>query len=673
MKKTICLLLALFLIMLYGNVSAGRVLLPEEVITNQWFQDEHARLKVGNTTPLTGRFFTSMWGGTTSDLDVQDLLHAYSPILWDGELGRFRFDRSVVEDAIITTDQEGNRDYLLVLEEGLVWSDGTPITARDYAFSVLLQVDPAVAETGGDPVDFSWLAGCDEYLSGEAKTISGLRIIADNMLQITMKAESLPYFYVLNRLSIRPYPAAEIAPGTKVKDDGEGAYLTKPLTADLLREYVLDESIGYLSHPRVASGPYVLESFDGTTAVFAINPLYIGNEEGMHPRIGEIEYTTADNETMVSQLTDGRLDLLNKVTMSDSIQQGIRLVRSGYDSYAMDNEMRTGLTMIWFLETSPKVQEAAIRKAVAYCFDRDSFTQEYNGQFGLRTDGFYGLGQWMYRTAAGLTEPPVFLPEKATEEEKATYEASLKAWKDISLNGLTRYEYNPDEAVRLLEEAGWNLNEDGEPFDETKDRTRYRKDGEELTALTLTLAMPESDKAWSAMEKHLATRLRLAGVMLRVKTIDMETLVDAYKGKTDIEADMIYLGENFRIAFDPEIFAPHTEGTELGAIRKELFSLAQDMVHTRQEDLLSFEQKWVKLQERITETLSLIPVYSNVYFDFFNRRLHNYQITQSPTWGEAIVSAYMSDKEEINEEELQRIQEQLAETEGLEDPLPRSE
>ena len=94
-------------------------------------------------------------------------------------------------------------------------------------------------------------------------------------------------------------------------------------------------------------------------------------------------------------------------------------------------------------------------------------------------------------------------------------------------------------------------------------------------------------------------------------------------------------------------------------MKAELNGLALDMVRTRQEDLLSFEQKWVKLQERISETLPLIPVYTNVYFDFFSRSLHDYQITKSPTWGEAIVSAYMSDMEELSEEEKQEIREEL--------------
>ena len=87
--------------------------------------------------------------------------------------------------------------------------------------------------------------------------------------------------------------------------------------------------------------------------------------------------------------------------------------------------------------------------------------------------------------------------------------------------------------------------------------------------------------------------------------------------------------------------------------------MALDMVHTKPQDVEGFLRKWVKLQERITETLPVIPVYSNIYFDFFNRKLHNYRITEAVTWGEAIVFAYMSDTEEISAEEKQRIQEQL--------------
>ena len=57
-----------------------------------WTEEDGTRLRIGNPTKLRGRFFTSMWGGTTSDMDVQDLLHACSPVLYDIDLTRFRFD-----------------------------------------------------------------------------------------------------------------------------------------------------------------------------------------------------------------------------------------------------------------------------------------------------------------------------------------------------------------------------------------------------------------------------------------------------------------------------------------------------------------------------------------------------------------------------------------------------
>ena len=39
---------------------------------------------------MEGKFFTDLWGGSTSDLDVRKLLHAASPVRWDTELNRFR-------------------------------------------------------------------------------------------------------------------------------------------------------------------------------------------------------------------------------------------------------------------------------------------------------------------------------------------------------------------------------------------------------------------------------------------------------------------------------------------------------------------------------------------------------------------------------------------------------
>ena len=54
---------------------------------------------------------------------------------------------------------------------------------------------------------------------------------------------------------------------------------------------------------------------------------------------------------------------------------------------------------------------------------------------------------------------------------------------------------------------------------------------------------------------------------------------------------------------------------------KKLAQLAVDMRKTEPGDVLSYCRKWVAFQERWTEVLPAIPVYSNVYFDFYTTRL----------------------------------------------------
>ena len=48
-----------------------------------------------------------------------------------------------------------------------------------------------------------------------------------------------------------------------------------------------------------------------------------------------------------------------------------------------------------------------------------------------------------------------------------------------------------------------------------------------------------------------------------------------------------------------------------------------------------------------------IPLYSNVYFDFYNSQLQNYQITAHVTWSQAILQSYFGEPlPEPEEDEL---------------------
>ena len=66
------------------------------------------------------------------------------------------------------------------------------------------------------------------------------------------------------------------------------------------------------------------------------------------------------------------------------------------------------------------------------------------------------------------------------------------------------------------------------------------------------------------------------------------------------------------------------------------------MRRTEPGDVFEYVSKWIGFQDRYNEVLPTIPVYSNIYFDFFNQNLQNYYITGQVTWSQAILPAYFA-------------------------------
>lgn len=646
----------------------------DEEIQNDWVAYDYNNITIGNATKMHGQFFTGLWGNSTSDLDVRYLLHDYNLIEWDRELGLFRINHSVVSGAMQTENPDGSRSYLLSLYDDLYYSDGSHITAWDYAFSVLFQCDPVIEELGGTPADFSYLEGYEAYIAGEAQGLIGLRVADDYILVFTVKEEAFPYFYEMFRLSFNPYPIKVIAPGCKVYDQGEGVFIGNedggdaPLfTADLLRQTVMDPVSGYLSHPSVTSGPYRLMSYDGDVASFVINTYYKGNEEGKKPQIWYLNYTLADNEDMVQQLAEGKFALLNKVTMGQTINDGLQLTQNREEQFTRSNYPRIGLTFMVFEPDSKIGQDLKVRQAIAHCLQKDDLVAGYVGSYGLGMDAFYGLGQWMYSLAVGTILPPVELPENATALQTQEYEEALAAWEDINLDGITQYDTDVEEAIRLLEEAGWVLNEAGEAYQQGTDSPRYRLEEGVLIPLRLRMAIPLSPEAMDGFEKYLVPNLRAAGIELIIDSMDMDSLVDAYHHSSLEQYDMFYLGDDFNIAFDPSHFFRPGEGEELegtlAEVHAELNELCQEMTRTEPTDVLGFMQKWLAFQERFSELLPMIPVYGNVYFDFYTRELHDYMPAEHVSWARAIIDAYMDEVDYMEEEEIEELEGEFDEME----------
>ena len=611
------------------------------------FAEEDAPFRVGNPTRMQGNFFTEMWGNDTSDIDVRDLLHGYNLIMWDGPGGgMFTVDPTVVTGVAVMENEAKDRSYILVLADDLYYSDGSKITAWDYAFSFLFSIAPEIYGTGGVPIRREHLLGYEEYLNG-AGYLSGVRVLADDTLEITIRHEFLPFFYEFGLMQCNPYPIKEIAPGVVVRDDGRGVYLanedpnvTEPIfTAELLQTTVLGAE-GYLSHPKVVSGPYTMDSWDGTTATFTINPYYKGNHDGAVPTIPHLLYTLADNETMVDQLARGEFDLLDKVTRADSIMAGVELVSNGF---RMSNYPRIGLSYISFCCERPAVASTAVRQAIAWCLNRDQLTQDYVSGFGLRMDGYYGMGQWMYRLVTHSMEPPVDADDPDYDQKVAEFEA-------LNLDGLTAYTADTARAAAILDADGWRLNSEG----------IREKNG---TALNLTMIYPAGNAILSSFEANLVPNLNEVGIRLQLQPVEMTELLEMYYQQRARDVDMIYLASNFALVFDPSVnFVVNSNGEKNWSYTnhtdEKLYELAREMRETEPGDVLTYCRRWIAFQERFNETLPMLPIYSNIYFDFFVDELQNFAVAEKATWGEAIVAAYLGESgggaaDELSEDEME--------------------
>ena len=636
---------------------------------------EPDELVVGHPTVTKGDFFTEMFGNDTADIDVRALIHGQNLIDWDENQGTYIFDMAVVRSYSKKDDLIGDRTYTIKIWDDLKYSDGSPVTAWDYAFSILLMMSPEIEQIGGKIYRNEHIVGYDTYATG--LPLSGVHVLDDYTLTIKLSHDFLPYFFEQGLLLCVPYPIGVIAPGCKVYDDGEGIYIgnedlsvAEPIfTAELLNETILDPETGYNSHPSVVSGPYTLTSYDGVTCHFVINPYFIGKYvdsnlpngndmtnavsvrrsdgstmELIRPTIEKICFTVANNDTLDQDLAEGRLHLVNKVVYGEAITAALRTA---------DNNKRyprIGLAFMTFTFEWPTVHDKEVRQAIAWCMDRDALTRAYCGENGFRVDGYYGIEQWEYRLLMDKPqeqlEDPINLDHEDDLHVNADYkDANEDLWDTLSLENLTEYKVDTQKANALLDSAGWTLNREGGAYRPGTDDVRCKMIDGTLVALDLSLMYPAGNHIVDTMQENFIDNLNECGILLTLVPADMQTLLYYYYREEERVTDMVYLATNFHVIVDPAITystddtAGHLMWNNTYSDDEELYQRAVNMRRTDPTDVYDYVAKWVAFQERYNEVLPTIPVYGNYYYDFWCDRLHNYDITAHVTWTQAILNA----------------------------------
>lgn len=585
-------------------------------------------LIVGNTTELNGRFFTTFWGNTSADASVKELLHkTLDTVVYQKELSGYGYNNRVVTNVEETENADGTKTFILDLSRDMVYSDGSPVKAEDYVFSILFGSNSVLKEVGAsEPAEGISYVGYPEYREGTAKEFSGIRLLGDYRFSLQVAAENLPFFYDIAYAGVTPYPIAVIAPGCTVQDDGAGAYIDGPFTAELLAETVTKAGTGYLYAPSVVSGPYVLESYDegSKIAVLKANPNYYGNYQGQKPMIETLIFKTTQGATQIDELASGNVGLLSGLGGQDSIPPGLTLVdeeKAQYVSYP-----RCGFGHITFHCNIGPTQFQAVRQAIAYLMDVPEFARIYSGGYASVVYGWYGSAQWM------------------TRENSARIKAEFNS-----------YDLNLEKAKELLIADGWTLNSEGSEYKEGTDTLRYKMVEGELMPLEIMWAQEANSPIAELLSQMLPGNMEQVGMKLTGEVMDFAVIADYYYGLvTDAEGNrvqkynMYNLATNFTPIFEPK-YAFSMDEKYFGIYNnsfiqdEQLSTLAGELNLTKGSDRAAYSDKWYAFQKRFNELVPVIPLYSDEYYDFFTTRLKGYETDSFWTFPSAILYAWMEE------------------------------
>ena len=183
-----------------------------------------------------------------------------------------------------------------------------------------------------------------------------------------------------------------------------------------------------------------------------------------------------------------------------------------------------------------------------------------------------------------------------------------------------------------------------------------------MKPLELTIAYTRASEVEQPLKEYFLDNLEKAGIKANLVSTSLSRIEEVFDGSIDEAYDLLYLGNNFSFVFNPAMIfsngaARKQDGAapdSLPAVHEELRDLALEMDRTEPNDMLGYMQKWVAFQERLSETLPILPVYINVYFDFSTVELQNYWIADHTTWANAMIAARMS-RGKITSEEMAEL------------------
>lgn len=306
------------------------------------------------------------------------------------------------ESAIADWETEDNQVYDFTIEEGVQWHNGEELTMEDWQFAIEVLADP---DYDGPRFDYvAEIEGAEEYRDGDADEISGFEIEDDYNATITFKEAKVNN---LENLWTTPMPKAEM----------EDIPVEEMDASEEVRETPV--GLGPFKVKEIQQGEYYsLERFDD---------YWQGT-----PKLDEVLIKVIDPSAILGSLESGEVDFMeitpneiDDLEANDNIdvieQEGLGYSYIGFRFGHYDADEGTAVA------DYDKFESKELRQALFYALDRESIVDNYlNG-------------------TATIVNTPV----------------PSVHWISADEDNLTQYDYDPDKAEEMLDEAGYEKGEDG--------------------------------------------------------------------------------------------------------------------------------------------------------------------------------------------------------------------
>ncbi|OAT73215.1 oligopeptide ABC transporter substrate-binding protein [Parageobacillus thermoglucosidasius] len=334
---------------------------------------------------------------------------------FDEPLFRFNEDYEITNDGAATYELSDDKKTMTIkIKDNVKWHDGEPVKAEDleYAYLVIGHKDYTGVRYGDALMQD--IVGMEEYHSGKADKISGIKVIDDKTLTITWKhanpsvmtgiwAHPLPKHY------LKDVPIKDLAKSDKIRKNpiGFGPFKVKKI--------VPGESVEFVRNDDYWNGKPNLKG----VILKVVNPQVVLQAL----KKGEIDIAEFPTDQYVSAKGTKNIQFVGKIDLAYNYI-GFKL--GHWDAEKQENVM-----------DNPKFQNKKLRQAMAYAINNKEVADRL----------YHGL-----RFPATTLIPP-----------------SFPSYHDKNAKG---YTYDPEKAKKLLDEAGYK-DVDGDGFREDPNGKKF--------------------------------------------------------------------------------------------------------------------------------------------------------------------------------------------------------